>query len=289
LCADCGDGASTLKHITGAHSEVLGFRIAGLAGVNFIKELLSSCSNPADLLSLTPDELAWALLVAVQRRAKVPTNTMAYSDGAVSELFNLWDPRPGSPAQQRELEKRLGSALKRAFKRLEDWDLIEPAEGDNGKNGYLVLTEKGLETRGRTNVEQIRQRNMLQAEMLHPIFRTTIYADFCAARFGDAVFGAFKILETEVRKAARRPKGEVGVELMRIAFNKDNGPLTDTKEKPSQRQALSNLFEGAFGYFRNADAHANREFPDAFQPMQELMLASRLLSIVHLRSKANLD
>jgi hypothetical protein len=42
-----------------------------------MRELLKNIRNPADLLSLTADEPAWAMLEAMQRRAKIPTNSKA--------------------------------------------------------------------------------------------------------------------------------------------------------------------------------------------------------------------
>jgi hypothetical protein len=45
------------------------------------------------------------------------------------------------------------------------------------------------------------------------------------------------------------------------------------------------LFVGAFGRFRNPGSHENREYADPIEPMQELMFASRLLTIVEGRSK----
>ena len=252
-----------------------------------MRELRKNTPNPADLLLMTADELAWAMLEAMQQRARIPTNSKAYRDAA-NELFDISDPPPQNPVQHRDLKKKLDSALKRGFKRLEEWDFIEPDDGIGGDSSYLVLTEQGAKADGKVDFERVRQRNLLSAEMLHPKLRGTVHSDFMAGRFNDAVFGAFKLLETEIRTAAVRPEGEIGTELLRVAFNEKNGPLTDEKEKPSQRRALLNLFDGAFGYFRNADAHTNRDYSDVFEPMQELMMVSRLLAIVVARSGSEL-
>ncbi len=86
---------------------------------------------------------------------------------------------------------------------MESWELIGPAAGMNGKNGYIVLTEKGLKTDPQVDFEGLRQRRLLVAEMLHPALRADVHADFLAGKFGKAVFGAFKIVEMQVRKASR--------------------------------------------------------------------------------------
>jgi hypothetical protein len=41
-----------------------------------------------------------------------------------------------------------------------------------------------------------------------------------------AVFAAFKVIEVAVRDACGFPDGELGVPLMRKAFNPETGPLT---------------------------------------------------------------
>lgn len=121
--------------------------------------------------------------------------------------------------------------------------------------------------------------------MLHPEFHDAVYSAFHEGRFGDAVFAAFKRIEIEVHKKSKRPKEERGSDLMRAAFNPDSGSLTDMQEAKSSRAALMMLFVGAFGRFRNPESHENREFADPLEPMQEVMFASRLLTIVESRSR----
>lgn len=75
------------------------------------------------------------------------------------------------------------------------------------------------------------------------------------------------------------------MELIRAAFNEKNGPLTDMAENPTYREGLRMLFAGSLSRFKNPESHAKREFANVFEPMQEVMLASRLLSIVDERCK----
>ena len=42
---------------------------------------------------------------------------------------------------------------------------------------------------------------------------------------------------------------------MRKAFNVENGPLSDRTAEASERQALSDLFAGAMGVYKNAQSH----------------------------------
>jgi uncharacterized protein (TIGR02391 family) len=249
-----------------------------------VQELLKKVTSPTELLRLTPTELAWAILDVMQKRRRDPVRGMVNRDSAVTEMFRVGDPTLPSSMGLRTLEKDLRAAFRKSFKLLEEWDLIEPADGENGKNGFLVLTERGMTTIATIDFEAIRQRGLLVPEMLHHLLRNDIYTDFQSGQFGKAVFGAFKIVEVEVRKAARRPDSEHGGELMRVAFNENKGPLTDMSEKPNHRDALRMLFAGSLSRFRNVQGHTFREFSDPFEAMQELMVASRLLRIVQERS-----
>lgn len=243
-----------------------------------MRELLKSIGSPANLLDLTREELAYALLRSMQERQHHPVQRVN-RESAVSELFSLTGSI--SPMEQRRLETKLEPAFRKAFEQLEVWDLIEPEPGMNGKNGYMQLTEKGEQSNAQVDFENLRQRRLLVPEMLHSKLRGDVHADFLAGKFGKAVFGAFKIVEMEVRGAAGLSEREHGAKLMQIAFNEQNGPLTDPAEDPTQQKALRLLFEGAFGRFRNPEGHTDRTFADPMEPMQELMLASRLLRLLH--------
>ncbi len=58
------------------------------------------------------------------------------------------------------------------------------------------------------------------------------------------------------------------------------GPLSMPSDDKADCEAVSDLFAGALGRFRNPGAHTNRTFADVLEVMEELMLASRLLRIV---------
>ena len=58
----------------------------------------------------------------------------------------------------------------------------------------------------------------------------------------DAVFMAYRAVEEAVRKAGGYGDSEIGVELMRKAFDPKGGPLTDMKQEKGEREALSHMF-----------------------------------------------
>jgi len=148
----------------------------------------------------------------------------------------------------------------------------------NGTNGFLVLTPEGREAvKTPVNLETVRMRNLLKPEMLHPKLREKPFKDFADGEPTSAIAEAYKILEIEVRQAAKMPSTAHGQNLMLDAFDANKGPLTDKAESENMRKALPRLFAGAMGRFRNPSTHTHRTFPDLREAIEELLLASRLL------------
>lgn len=71
-----------------------------------------------------------------------------------------------------------------------------------------------------------------------------------------------------------------GVDLMRKAFNPDNGPLTDMKEPMAEREALMHLLAGSIGRFKNPTSHRHVPITSASETVEILMFASHLLRVV---------
>ena len=67
----------------------------------------------------------------------------------------------------------------------------------------------------------------------------------------EAVFAAFKAVEVAVRETGGFKATEVGVPLMRKAFDAKNGPLADQSQPDAEREALCHLFAGAIGSYKN--------------------------------------
>lgn len=77
------------------------------------------------------------------------------------------------------------------------------------------------------NVDEIVQRAVLRREMFHPLLQASVCDNFVTGNYDIAVRLAFAIVEAKV-KSAPGNKDDVGVKLMRAAFNANGGPQTLT-------------------------------------------------------------
>ena len=119
---------------------------------------------------------------------------------------------------------------------------------------------------------------------LHPTIAQKVWATFLKGDYDTAVFQAFKEVEVAVRKAGKFANEDYGVDLMRKAFHSATGPLTDKSEPRSERDALSHLFAGAIGSYKNPSSHRYVEIR-ADEAVEMIILASHLLKIVGERVK----
>lgn len=233
--------------------------------------------NAEDLLALEPEELAGVLLEYL--------NSLDEHSSSLCRLNLL---RPGqSPAMEypQEYQDRIDKALTEAWGWLEREVLIAPRPGVNGD--FVFVTRRGKALANRQGLISYRHAALLPRSVLHPVIAQKVYPAFLRGEYDTAIFQAFREVEVAVREAGRYSKSDVGVPLMRSAFNVTHGPLTDNTAVPAEQQAMSDLFAGAIGLFKNPVSHRSQEGIQPAEAVERIVLASLLLRTVVERRAAN--
>ena len=71
--------------------------------------------------------------------------------------------------------------------------------------------------------------------LLHPSIADKVWLALARGDLSDAVFIAFRSVEEAVRQAGGFKPTDVGIKLMRMAFDKDSGTLADESQGDAER------------------------------------------------------
>jgi uncharacterized protein (TIGR02391 family) len=218
------------------------------------------------LVALAPEELAYYLLDVAKSQLQ---NGKAHPNNLrlVTTTFG-----------QREGE--VNQAVSEAWNWLRVQGLLVPSWGSNNDSGWCVVSRKAQTISNRDDFEKMRAAASFPKQMLHPSIADKVWLELMRGDLADAVFVAFRTVEEAVRDAGGFAATDIGTDLMRKAFNANNGPLTNPSQQLAEREALQHLFAGSIGSYKNPHSHRTVTLNDAREAQEMVLLASHLLRIV---------
>jgi uncharacterized protein (TIGR02391 family) len=196
--------------------------------------------DPLVLLGLAPEELAGALMAYLNSLPSNERRTISRYNFSLRDT--VWD----YPEEHQDPIRR---ALMEAWVWLEHEGFLAPKPGSQGE--WVFITRRGSQMISAQNVEAYRKASLLPRQLLHGSIAGSAWGAFVRGAYDTAVFEAFKQVEVAVRAAGGFPDDKIGVPLMRLAFATNTGPLSDKDAITAEQEALSNLFAGAIGSYKN--------------------------------------
>lgn len=228
-----------------------------------------------DLLAVPVHELAETVLrLASDRRQHSTVHVQAFDTDINGEHGQV-----GFASHHRD---QVQSAISEAWNYLCTAGLLIPAPGTNGTNGWHRVSRAGETVLASNDFGRFRRQTSFPKELLHPSIADEVWADLLRGRLETAVFEAFRAVEVAVRKAGGYEPGDLGIPLMRKAFDAKSGPLRDATKTEAEREHLAHLFAGAISY-KNGVSHRTGMITEIADAQEMVVLATHLLRIVDAR------
>jgi uncharacterized protein (TIGR02391 family) len=226
------------------------------------------------LIALAPEELAEAILQLANEHKQ---NNLIHLQALTSQINGNPGINDGYPQDRRtEVDQALAEAWNWLFVN----GLLIPEPGINGANGHMQLSRRAKKILAEGSFRTYTRSLNFPKSLLHPSIADEVWLDIVRGKLDTAVFNAFKAVEIAVREVGRFADTDIGVPLMRKAFDPRNGPLSNQKHPEAEREALAHLFSGAIGSYKNPHSHRTVVINDAVEAQEIVILASHLLRIV---------
>jgi uncharacterized protein (TIGR02391 family) len=181
--------------------------------------------------------------------------------------------RNGEPDTQHLLE-RFGDA----WAWLISNGLIGPHVNHDPSTGLYRVTDKGRQVAEENSLTALMADQRLP-EDLHQLLREA-KRQFRSGNSELAVFAAMRQIEVRLRDLSGADSRQIGTDLARQALDAKKGPLADPDLNIAEREAISHLFAGALGAFKNSTSHRIVNFDDPALAADAVLLADLLMRIL---------
>lgn len=221
-----------------------------------------------------------ALSVTADEVVEMPIDALALRVLRDVDETNEWNSYNWMNARQQSSEfGRRPNAL-RAFEEAWAWLRAKALVAHDPRQSHEAAIF--ITRRGRQALEEglalMRAEERLDVDP-HPRIAQKVRSQFLLGEYELAALAAFREVEIRVRALGKFGDEVYGTELMRKAFG-PNGPLSDPQVPVRERDAVRELFTGAYGTFRNPTSHRTVELGDLTMASEVVLLADLLLRML---------